>query len=523
MDESGLTRRKLLGGAAAGAAGILLDSDPALARRRHHRRRRHRRHAEVIVVGAGLAGLTAAREISKAGRSVLVLEARNRVGGRLLNEELGNGVISEVGGEFIGPTQDHIAALASEMGVGTFKTYDEGDNVYYAGGVRSTYSDKGATGTAPLDPLILPELALLTTRLDQMSQQVPVDQPWNAANAAQWDSQTLQDFVDSSVISPRLKKLVSVFTQAALGAEPREFSLLFTLFYIAAAGNESNPGTIERLFDTPDGAQESRFIGGSQLVAIRVAQQLGFGRRVVRGQPVRRIVQGKRGVRVFTDRLMVEGRRVIVAVPPVLASRIDYRPAMPPDRDQLTQRFPQGTLIKCEAVYDRPFWRDAGLTGQTVSDSGPVYVTFDNSPPSGSPGILFGFVGGDDARSFRTKSDAERRSEVLANFATYFGAAALNPSRYFEQDWTQEVWTRGCPVAFTPPGVLTSLGKALRAPVGRVHWAGTETSTYWNGYMDGAVRSGERAAAEVLPLLGPKRKHKHKHHHQHHHKQAHRS
>jgi monoamine oxidase len=514
MDESGLTRRKLLGGAAAGAAGIALESNPALARRRRHHK--HHRHADVIVVGAGLAGLNAARQIRKAGRSVLVLEARDRVGGRLLNEQLGNGVISEVGGEFIGPTQDHIAALAAEVGVGTFKTYDDGDDVYYAGGMRSTYSDKGVTGTAPPDPTILPELALLTTRLDQMATQVPVDQPWTAANAAQWDSQTFQDFVDANVISPRLKKLVAVFTQAALGAEPREFSLLFTLFYIAAAGNESNPGTIERLFDTPNGAQESRFIGGSQLVAIRIAQQLG--KRVLRRRPVHRIVQSPNGgVTVHAAGLVAHGQRVIVAVPPVLAGRIEYTPAMPADRDQLTQRFPQGTLIKCEAVYDRPFWRDAGLTGQTVSDTGPTYVTFDNTPPSGTPGILFGFVGGDDARAFRTRSDATRRQQVLSSFATYFGSQALSPSRYFEQDWTQEVWTRGCPVAFTPPGALTSLGTALREPVGRIHWAGTETSTFWNGYMDGAVRSGERAAAEVLAVLPPPR-HKHKHGHKHHHK-----
>jgi monoamine oxidase len=501
MDESRLTRRKLLGGAAAGAAGVILESSPAYARTQQSAPKPER-GADVIVVGAGLAGLTAAREIRKTGRSVLVLEARQRVGGRLLNEQIGSGVISEVGGEFIGPTQDHIQALAADVGVGTFKTYDEGDNVYYAGGERSTYSDKGLTGTAPPDPLILPELTLLVARLDQMSTEVPVDQPWNAANAAQWDSQTLQDFIDANVISPRLKKLVSVFTQAALGAEPREFSLLFTLFYIAAAGNESNPGNIERLFNTPGGAQESRFIGGSQLVAQRVAQQLGFGTRVLRGQPVRRIAQSPNsGVTVDTDNLVAHGKRVIVALPPVLAGRIDYGPALPAERNQLNEQFQPGTLIKCEAVYDRPFWRDAGLTGQTVSDTGPVYVTFDNSPPSGTPGILFGFVGGDDSRAFRAKSAAQRRQDVLSNFATYFGPAALNPQRYFEMDWTTEVWTRGCPVAFTPPHVLTSLGKALREPVGRIHWAGTETSTYWNGYMDGAVRSGERAAAEVLAKL----------------------
>ena len=502
MDQSRLTRRSLLGGAAAGAAGIVLQGNPALARAAAEQKPAQRRQADVIVIGAGLAGLTAAREIRKAGGTVLVLEARTRVGGRLLNEQIGNGVISEVGGEFIGPTQDHIQALAAEVGVGTFKTYDEGNNVYYAGGQRSTYSDKGPTGTAPPDPLILPELTLLVGQLDQMSLAVPVDDPWNAPLAAQWDSQSFQQFIDANVISPRLKKLVSVFTQAVLGAEPREFSLLFTLFYIAAAGNESNPGTVERLLNTPGGAQESRFVGGSQRVAQLVAQQLGLGNRVLLGRPVRRIVQKQGAVTVYGDNLVVSGKRVIVAVPPILAGGIDYWPSLPLEREQLHEKFTPGTLIKCEAVYDRPFWRDAALTGQTVSDSGPVYVTFDNSPPSGTPGILFGFVGGDDSRTFRTRSAAQRRKDVLSNFATYFGPPALTPRRYFEMDWTTEVWTRGCPVAFTSTNVLTALGPELREPVGRIHWAGTETSTYWNGYMDGAVRSGERVSTEVLAALG---------------------
>jgi monoamine oxidase len=170
-------------------------------------------------------------------------------------------------------------------------------------------------------------------------------------------------------------------------------------------------------------------------------------------------------------------------------------------RAQLTQRFPQGTVIKCEAVYDKPFWRDRGLTGQAVSLTGPVKVTFDNSPPDGSPGVMLGFIEGQDARKASQLRPADRRKAVLDNFVTYFGQQAANPRQYIEMNWSAEPWTRGCYVGFTAPGVLLDYGPAIRAPVGRIHWAGAETSDYWNGYMDGAVRSGERSAHEVLAAL----------------------
>jgi monoamine oxidase len=232
-------------------------------------------------------------------------------------------------------------------------------------------------------------------------------------------------------------------------------------------------------------------------VAIRVAKRLGK-KRVLLKQPVRRIVQSAHGVTVHTKRLKVRAKRVIVAIPPTLAGRIDYRPDMPPERDQLTQRLPQGNLTKVAAVYDRPFWRDAGLTGTAVSTDGFINATFDDTPPGGSPGVVFGFIGGDQSRAFNALSPGDRRAAVIAQFTQFFGSGAANPIDYLESNWASERWSRGCPVGIAGPGVLTTYGPALRRPVGRIHWAGTETSTYWNGYMDGAVRSGERAAAEVL-------------------------
>jgi monoamine oxidase len=487
-------------GATAAAAGALAKVPGVEGKDAKRKRRRHRRHADVAVVGAGFAGLTAALRIREAGRSVIVLEARNRVGGRALNAPIPGGEITERGATFIGPTQDHIAKLASDFGVGTFPTYDTGDNVYVRDGNRSTYSDTGPTGTAPPDPVILPDLALVVQQLDQMSTEVPVDAPWSSPKAAEYDAQTLESWINGHSVTPQFRELVPAATRPIFGAEPRELSLLYTLFYIAASGNEQNPGTFERNFNTRDGAQMFRFAGGSQMIALRMARRLGK-KRVLLKRPVRRIIQRRHGVVIQAKRLRVRAKQVIVALPPTLAGRIDYRPGLPAERDQLTQRMPQGNLTKVAVVYERPFWRDAGLTGTAVSTDGFVNATFDDSPQGGAPGVIFGFVGGDKSRIFNQMSEADRRSAVLAQFTQFFGPAASNPIGYLESNWAGERWSRGCPVAIPGPGVLTAYGPALRAPVGRIHWAGTETSTYWNGYMDGAVRSGERAAAEVLAAL----------------------
>jgi len=498
-EDDALTRRRFLGAGATAGIGALGLPASALARRHRPHSRAHRRRrpsADVVVVGAGFAGLTAARQLVKAGRSVVVLEARNRVGGRVVNHDLGGGAVSERGGTFAGPTQDHVLALAQELGVGTFDTYDTGDNVYVSGGQRSTYSDTGATGTAPLDPVILPDLALVVSELDQMSTQVPPGAPWESPHAAEWDGQTLESWINANSTTPQFRHLVPAATRPIFGCEPRDLSLLYVLFYIASSGNETTPGTFERNFDTRQGAQQSRFFGGSQLISLRMAAQLG--RRVVLNSPVRRIQQLSGGVRVTSDRASLNARHCIVALPPALAGRIDYTPDLPSDRDQLTQRVPQGTMTKVAAVYDRPFWRDKGLTGTAVNADGFVSATFDDSPPSGHPGVVFGFVGGDQARTFNRMTAGDRRRTVLGEYQNFFGPEAGSPRDYFETNWAAETWSRGCPVATYGTGTLVDFGPALRTPVGRIHWAGTETSDYWSGYMDGAVRSGERAAREVL-------------------------
>jgi monoamine oxidase len=427
---------------------------------------------------------------------VCVLEGRDRVGGRVWNRELGKGVESERGGTFVGPTQDHMLALMKDYGIGKFDTYDTGNNVYYRDGERMEYSDTGVTGTAPMDPVILPDLALVVQDMDTKSTEVPVDAPWAAANAAQYDSQTLESYINANAATPQFKALVPLATRPIFGAEPRELSLLFVLFYIAASGNETNPGTFERNFNTRLGGQMWRVKGGSQVLPLAMAHDLS--KRVVLRSPVRRIAQKGHGVTVVSDRMTVSAKHVIVAIPPTLAGRIDYTPNLPQNRDALMQRVPQGSLIKAAAVYDKPFWRDKGLTGQGLCATTFVSATFDDSPEDGSLGCVFGFIGGDKARAFKKLSEQQQRDTVLGEYALFFGEEALKPKGFYVTAWTDEKWSRGCPVGIYGPGTMLAYGDQIRQPVGRIHWAGTETSTYWNGYMDGAVRSGERAAAEIL-------------------------
>lgn len=489
-----VSRRSLLGGAAAAGAvtlvGATADTASAAASR----------EADVAIVGGGLAGLTAARDLVAAGKSVVVLEARDRVGGRVVNLKLANGGFTEGGGEFIGPTQTRIKALADSLGVATFTTYNTGKNLLYKDGTRTPYATDGILGSVPpIDVAGLANAAAVQAMLDDMATKVPVDAPWTAAKAEEWDRQTFETWLRANAVIPSAKFLLDVACTSVFSAEPRELSLLFVLFYIAAAGDESHPGTLERLTETANGAQESRFVGGSQQVPIKLAATLGD--RVVLGAPVRSVAQSGSRYVVTADGITVTARRVVVAVPPPLAARISYDPLLPAAHDQLSQRLPMGSIGKAIAVYDTPFWRADGLNGQVVSDTGTVRSTFDNSPPDASYGALMGFIEADEMRALDGASADDVKAAVLKDYAIYFGTKAKSPTSFVLQRWDNEGFSRGGPVAIAPPGVLTEYGTALRAPVGGIHWAGTETSTFWNGYMDGAVRSGERVAKEVLAAL----------------------
>jgi monoamine oxidase len=490
MDRT-YTRRRLLGTSAAAGAALWLPAGASAAKRKT----RKTRSVDVVIAGAGLAGLTAARELTKAGHEVCVLEARDRVGGRTLNHHVSGTVIAEAGGEYIGPTQNHIAALAKQMGVKTFKTYNAGEDIQYLRGQASRYPASGL----PTDPDVQQAIIVGITQLNAMAREVPVGSPWKSKRAAEWDAMTFQDWIDANVTTEVGRNVLLSAANAIWGADPAQMSLLYVVGYIAASGDEKTPGSLIPLVSTGGGAQDSRFVGGSQLVSQKVAAKLGS--RVELNSPVRSVEQDGHGVTVASDRLVVHAKQAIVAIPPVLLAGIDFSPDVPRMRRNLARRIVPGHLIKWEAVYDRPFWRDVGLSGQAVADVGPVRTTFDNSPPSGKPGVLFGFIGGADAAAVAKMSAKARREVVLSAFENYFGPQSRSLIGSFEMDWTKEPWTKGCPVGYTRPGTLRRYGPALRVPFRRVHWAGTEVGTFWSGYMDGAVRSGETAAKEVRRAL----------------------
>lgn len=444
---------------------------------------------EVAIVGAGLAGLTAARDLVAAGHSVRVLEARDRVGGRLLNADIGDGAVVEVGGQWVGPTQRRANALIASLGLQTHPTYAQGENVIEFGSRMVRYR-----GAIPrINAAILLDVAQARLRIDRMARTVPLEAPWRAARAREWDSQTVWSWLRRSTATRGARALLELGVEAVWAADAADLSLLHLLFYTHSAGS------FDALIGTSGGAQQDRIVGGSQLLALRLAEQLGEA--VTLEAPVRRIEQHPDSVRVVAEGHTVEAAAAIVAIPPALCGRISYDPPMPALRDQLTQRMPQGTVVKCMAVYDAPFWREQGLSGQGTSTEGPVKVMFDNSPPGAGPGVLLGFLEGNQARELGQWDPPARRAAVIDCFTRLFGPQAAHPRDFIEKLWAQDEWTRGCYGCYMPPGAWTAFGHALRTPVGRIHWAGAETATVWNGYMDGAIQSGETAAAATLEQL----------------------
>lgn len=445
--------------------------------------------ADVLVVGAGLAGLIAARDLAAAGQSVLVLEARDRVGGRIVNEDIGDGKIVEMGGQWAGPTQDKLYELAKSLEIATFPTYDTGRKVLHFNGKRGTY-----TGAIPhLNPVVLVDIGRAQTRLESLAKKVPTVAPWTAKGAAKLDGQTFESWIRRNTVSRSARNLLALGAEAVFAAEPGDLSMLHVLFY------SHSGGSFQRLIDTTGGAQQDRFVGGSALIADKLAAALGD---VVQLEaPVTRIEVAGDKVTATTPAGQFDGRQIVVTTPPLLAGRIDYAPALPSGREQLTQRAPMGSVIKCQVIYDEPFWRKAGLCGQATGDGEGSRVVFDNSPPDGSPGVLLAFLEGDEARRLGREPLPVRRGAVIDSLVRYFGPRAAQPEQYLERDWQQEKWSGGCYGTLFGPNIWTRYGRALREPAGPIHWAGTETAPEWAGYMEGAIRSGERVAAEVLGAL----------------------
>jgi len=444
--------------------------------------------ADVCVVGAGYAGLSAARRLAAAGRRVVVLEARDRVGGRVWTQRTSGGVPFDVGGTWLGPGQDAAYALAKELRVPTYRTWTQGDHVLLsARGVRRYHRL-----VPPINPIAIAGLALGMAKLNAMARRVPLEEPWTAPRASTWDARTVGEWLASAFHVPgkEARALLSAAMRGLFTSDPSEVSLLHALYLIRSAGS------LERLLSVEGGYQQDQLEGGAQEMADRMAAQLGEALHL--RSPVRQVAWHTSGVRVSGDELLVRASRAVITIPPNLAAQLRYDPPLPAERALLLQRMPSGSVVKIALLYDEPFWRSEGLRGESVALGSPIESTLDASPSSGRPGVLAAFSFGPLARKFVALPSDERRRIVLDTLVERFGSGAARPLHYHELDWAEEPWTRGCYLAHMPPGVLTQFGRSLRAPFGRLHWAGTETATISHGSIDGAIRSGERAAAEIL-------------------------
>ena len=445
------------------------------------------READVCVVGAGLAGLTAARRLSQGGRSVVVLEARDRVGGRVWTKTSRGGVPVDMGGCFVGPHHDRMHALAKEMGVATFKTFVDGDNVLATGGKVRRYR-----GDIPrVSPVALLSAGQAIARLNAMAKKVPVDAPWDAPRAAEWDALSVRAWLSAARVPTRLARdLIEATVRACFAADLSEVSLLNWLFLARSAGG------IESLMNIAGGYQDAQFEGGVGQIPDAMAAELGAA--LVLGSPVTAVRQTGDRVEVTGDGGVVSARRVVLALPRALAAGIRFDPALPADHALLVHQVPAGTEVKMVAIYDSPFWRGDGVSGATVATDDEIEVTLDTGQPNHSQGVVAGYSAGPRARALAALGEGKRRAVFVRMLTRRLGPAAASPVEVMEQNWAEERWTRGCSIGHFPTGVLTQYGRRLREPVGRLHWAGTETASTSYGAMDGAVRSGERVCEEIL-------------------------
>jgi monoamine oxidase len=442
---------------------------------------------DVCVIGAGYAGLTAARRLSQASKSVLVVEARDRIGGRIWTHHLSDGSAVDRGGGWLAPKHDAIFGLAHEVGVTTYKTWVKGAHLLVDGERTRRY-----TGLIPkISPLAVATIALAQMKIDRMSKQLPLDEPWNAKRAVEWDSRSVAWFLERSGIRTTIARdLFEMAVRGLFTGDLNDVSFLHMLFLVRGHGS------INTLFSITGGSQENMVDGGAGSIARRVADALGDSVRL--NAPVRSISQRDDRVVVEAGELVVNAGHAVVTVPPALALEIDFDPVLPDDRLTLYRNDIAGPETKTLIVYDEPFWRADGFSGQTSDPGSAAEVTLDASSASGTPGVIASFTFGPVAERLDALDPAERRRAVLDALTARLGPRAASPAGFIETAWFNEEWTRGCSMAHLRPGILSRYGPLLREPFGRVHWAGTETSTTSHGAIDGAVRSGERAAREIL-------------------------
>ncbi len=443
---------------------------------------------DVIIIGAGYAGLTAARNLKRAGKNILLLEARDRVGGRIYTKWLDDTTYVDLGGQWIGPTQDKMYALCKEYQTATFSTYDKGKSSLYFLNQLKRY--RGLIPPLPLFALL--NLNKGIQRITKLSKQIILQQPWLSPDAQLWDKMSANEWMLKTFKNDKARSLFQVAFEAIFATHPANISMLHTLFYIKSGKDFDN------LMNIKKGAQQDRIMGGAQSICNKMAVELQDVLQL--DKAVISISQNAGGVEVSGAGFLYHAKKIIIAVPPAVAGKIHYEPALPENRMQLMQQQFMGNVVKCYAIYKKPFWREKNLNGLCAMPDELVSVTFDNSPKDGSKGIIMGFALAEKAKQLMQFDEAKRKELVTACFSKFLGKEALYCETYIDHYFTSEAWSLGCYAGMMPLNAITICGKALREQCGHIHWAGTETSDVWNGYMEGAIRSGERASNELMQL-----------------------
>ncbi|XP_029458986.1 LOW QUALITY PROTEIN: amine oxidase [flavin-containing] A-like [Rhinatrema bivittatum] len=450
---------------------------------------------DVVVIGGGISGLSAAKLLVESGLSVVVLEARDRVGGRTFTIRNKQVKYVDVGGAYVGPTQNRILRLAKEMGVQTYKVHIADRLIHHVKG--KSYLFQGAFPPV-WNPLAYLDYNNLWRTIDEMGKEIPIEAPWEAPHAAEWDRMTMKDFIDRICWTSAARKFATLFVNINVTSEPHQVSALWFLWYTKLCGGTT------RMFSTTNGGQERKFVGGAGQISERMMELLEG--RVKLQRPVIRIEQSGDSVVVETlNHELYEAKFLICAIPPGLTTKIHFNPELPALRNQLIQRLPMGSVIKCMVYYKEAFWRKMGYSGSMIieDEEAPIGITLDDTKPDGSVPAIMGFILTRKASALTHLSTEERKKRLCQLYAKVMGTEkALHPVHYEEKNWCEEQYSGGCYTAYFPPGIMTQFGRAIRQPVGRIYFAGTETATQWSGYMEGAVQAGERAAREVLCSMG---------------------
>ncbi|KRQ24978.1 monooxygenase [Mycobacteroides sp. H001] len=441
---------------------------------------------DVVIIGAGFAGLSAADRLARMGVSVLVVDARERVGGRSFTGEVA-GVKVDLGATWVAERHSAVRDLMARLGCSLNPQFDEGSNVLWMAGQRQTY-----TGTLPtVGPVDVEDLGRIQIALNTLLETIDVNAAWNSPNAAELDAVSFGEWLDQQQAATSTRALMYIITRVQWGCSPLDVSLLHVLRYIQAVGG------LDHMLAVEGGQQEYRVTETTQEIAKRLAEQLGD--RVVLDTRVRRISQDENGVTVYTDSATINAKYAIVTAAPQHRACIEYQPALPNKIEGLTTSFPMGALSKAFVAYDKPFWRAEGLSGEALTDTVPVFITFDVSPSDDGPGILMVFC---TARVYDGFGPEVRRKLVLKQLADLYGEQANTPIDYIDHCWGTEPFAPGGPHPAAPPYATVSYGAALAEPHGRIHWAGTETAGEWVGTMNGAILTGLHTADQIAQLLG---------------------